>query len=369
MAKILFVASKDNNYYNFRSEFILELLRLGHQVVLVCPAGDKIQYFIDRGCRFVSNTIDRRGTNVFKDLRLIWQYIKIFRKENPDVVLAYTGKSSAYGGLACRLLNIPYIINNAGLLNPKYYNPIVGLVLEMLYRVSFCKAECMMYQNTEERDYLNKVLKNKIRYRDIPGSGVNLSVFQLAEYPQNDDKITFNFVGRIVKIKGITEFLDCAEHTKSKYANTRFVIYGAYDDERYRERIEELVKKEMIEYGGVQIDMKPYIAAAHAVIHPSYYEGMTNVVLEHSAMGRPSIGSNVAGVMDGIDDGETGFIFEVGNSKSLINTVEKFIQLPHEKKIEMGLAARKKMEQQFDRRIVTDIYIEEVNRIIQKTHK
>ena len=77
------------------------------------------------------------------------------------------------------------------------------------------------------------------------------------------------------------------------------------------------------------MDMKPYIASAHAVIHPSYYEGMTNVVLEHSAMGRPCIGSNIPGVREGIDDGKTGFLFEVKNVDSMVHAVEKFILLQH----------------------------------------
>ena len=111
--------------------------------------------------------------------------------------------------------------------------------------------------------------------------------------------------------------------------------------------------------------MKPYIETAHAVIHPSYYEGMTNVVLEHSAMGRPCIGSDIPGVRDGIDDGKTGFLFEVKNVNSMVAAIKKFIELPYEDKVKMGKAAREKMEREFDREIVSNIYVEEIGRILQ----
>ena len=221
----------------------------------------------------------------------------------------------------------------------------------------------MMYQNSEERDEINKLLKNKVHYRDIPGSGVNLKAFDLKEYPPNDDIVTFNFVARIVELKGINEFLKGVQIIKKKYPNTRFVIYGDYDDDSYRVRIGQLEKKGVIEYGGVQLDMKPFIQAAHAVIHPSHYEGMTNVVLEHSAMGRVCIGSDIPGVREGIEDGKTGYLFEVRNVKSMIKAMSKFLELSHEEKAAMGRAARLKMEREFDRNIVTKIYLEEIQKV------
>ena len=224
----------------------------------------------------------------------------------------------------------------------------------------------MMYQNKGERDIVNGLLKNKVHFRDLPGSGVNLNQFSFCEYPKSDEIITFNYVARIVKIKGIDELLECAKRVKSKYPNVRFVLYGDYDDDAYRQKVAVLEEKGIIEYGGVQMDMKPYIEAAHAVIHPSYYEGMTNVVLEHSAMGRPCIGSDIPGVREGIEDGKTGYLFKVKDVDSLVEAVEKFISLPLFDKEEMGRAARRKMEAEFSRDIVTNIYLEEIERILGK---
>ncbi len=363
MKKILLLSCKDNTFFNFRKELIMRLHDEGYEVVLSCPYGKKMDYFTERGCRFVDLEMDRRGTNVFKDLKLMSAYKKLIKAEKPDVVLTYTGKPSIYAGYICGRLKVPYIVNNAGLMETK---GLFDKFMKMLYWFGFRKAACLMFQNEQERDVIEGVLHNKVPYRRLPGSGVNLEEFQYKPYPENDDVVTFNYVARIVQLKGIDEFLACAKRVKEKHPNTRFVLYGDYDDDTYRARVEEYEKEGVVEYGGVQMDMKPCIEAAHAVIHPSYYEGMTNVVLEHSAMGRVCIGSDVPGVKDGIEDGHTGYVFKVRDVDSMVEAVEKFLALSHEEKVEMGKRAREKMEREFDRNIVTEIYLEEIKKIEER---
>lgn len=361
MSKIMLISPKDNNFYNFRSELILKLHEMGNEVILVCPYGKKIDFFTERGCRFIDVSMDRRGTSIINDLKLVRAYAQLLKVERPSVVLTYTSKPSIYAGFVCGIMKIPYIVNNAGLMETR---GLFDIFMKILYKIGWSKASCMMYQNTQERDVIQKIVGKKMHYRDIPGSGVNIEAFPFTEYPENDETITFNYVARIVQIKGIDEFLECARIVRKKHKNVRFVLYGDYDDEHYYTKVESLQKEGIVKYGGVQIDMKPYIASAHAVIHPSYYEGMTNVVLEHSSMGRPCIGSNIPGVREGIDDGKTGFLFEVKNVDSMVRAVERFLLLTHDEKKAMGRAARIKMETEFKREIVTDIYIQEINKII-----
>lgn len=364
--KILFLVNKDNVIYNFRRELTFELIGQGFDVYISCPYGKKLDYLTEKGIKHIDLPIDRRGTNIFKDIKLIYTYFKQIKKLKPDVVLAYTSKCCTYGGLVCQTLKIPYIVNNAGLIEVSSYNKIIGLVLDNLYRTGYKKAACMMYQNNRERDYLQNII-GKIHYRDIPGSGVNLNEFKFKEYPENDDIIRFNYVARIVDFKGINELLACAEKIKVKYPATEFVLYGDYDDDSYRVKVKELEEKGIVKYGGIQLDMKPCIEAAHCVIHPSYYEGLTNVILEHGAMGRPAIASDIPGCREAIDNGKSGYTFELKNVDDLVEKVEKFILLPHEEKVAMGKAAREKMEREFDRNIVTNIYMEEINNILKKT--
>lgn len=364
--KVMFLANKDNVLFNFRSEVILRVKELGCKVILSCPYGFKIDYFTERGCEFIHMDMNRRGTSVFEDLRLLKEYYKLIKKEKPDIVLTYTSKPSIYAGFICGLLHIPYIVNNAGLMETSGW---LEKIMKILYRIGFRKASCIMFQNDLEKDYINNLLKNRVYNRRIPGSGVNLNSFCYKPYPEEKDGIIFNYVARIVALKGINEFLECATRIKAKYRNVRFIIYGDYDDDIYRSKIQELEHKGIVEYGGIQMDMKPCIEKAHAVIHPSYYEGMTNVVLEHSAMGRVCIGSDIPGIREGIENGVTGYLFEVKNVDSMVNCVEKFINLPFEEKVTMGYKARQKMEKEFSRDIVVNTYVEEMSRIMNLRKK
>lgn len=359
--KVMLLSPKDYNFYNFRSELILKLVEMGYQVVLVCPYGNKIDFFTERGCRFIDITIDRRGKSVINDAKLMHTYKILFKKEKPDLVLTYTTKPSVYAGYVCGKMKIPCIINNAGLMETKGF---FWVFMRMLYYIGFRKATCIMFQNSRERDVVEKPFHYKVPYRDIPGSGVNLNAFPIAPYPEKTDRIIFNFVARIAELKGIDEYLTCAEHVKKTHPEAVFRIYGEYDDDCYKARIEDLGKKGIVEYCGILLDMKPAIAEAHAVIHPSHYEGMTNVILEHSAMGRPCIGSDIPGVREAIEDKKTGYLFPVMDVDGLIRVVESFLELPYEKKKQFGLAARKKVEKEFDRECVTAIYMEEIEKVL-----
>lgn len=364
MKRVLFLVNKDNVIYNFRKELAFALIEAGYEVYISSPYGKKIDLLIERGAKFVPMDIDRRGKNFIKDFKLIWDYYKQIKSVKPDIVLTYTTKCSTYGGMVCRFLGIPYIVNNAGMYREEDFGRIVWFVLKSLYRISYSHASCLMYQNSYERDTLNRIIKNKAHYRDIPGSGVNLKEFCFTEYPKDEKVIRFNYVARIMKIKGIDELLACAERIKEKYNNTEFVLYGDFDDDYYRKLVTDLETRNIVKYGGIQLDMKPCITQCHAVIHPSYYEGVTNVILEHGSMGRPAIASNIPGCREGIDENKSGYLFPLKDVDGLVAAVERFILLPHEEKVKMGRAAREKMEKEFDRNIVTNTYLEEISRVL-----
>lgn len=346
-----------------RKELIEKLLDLKFRVVLISPYGKAIDDFIDMGCAFYNISIDRRGTNILRDIKLIVKYWKIISRVKPDIVLTYTTKCSVYGGFVCSNLRIPYIVNNAGLIknNKKCF---LDYILLKLYKIGFNKAFCIMYQNEEERNIINSILEQKVHFRMIPGSGVNLERFSYSAYPNDNNRIIFNYVARIVEFKGINEFVKCAEIIKAMYPNSEFFIYGEYDDNNYKKVLSKYQKKGIIKYAGFKTDMIPYIEKAHAIIHASHYEGMANVILEHSAMGRVCIGSNIPGIKECIDDGITGYLFKVGDVDDLVSKVEKFIKLSIAQKKKMGIEARNRMVNYFDRNIVTNIYLEEISQCL-----
>lgn len=365
MTKIMVVCPKDGTFY-FRKELILRLHEMDYEVVLVGPYGDRIPFFEEKGIRFVNVNIDRRGTNAVNDLKLIKAYYSVFKREMPNVVLLYTTKCSVYGGLVASRLKIPYIVNNAGLIDTGNNKDLLSRILRILYKLGFRNASCMMYQNKGEHQAIEQLLGKKLHYRDIPGSGVNLEEYTFTEYPQSDSEIYFNTVGRVMESKGIKELIECARIIKKEYPYTHFRVFGDYVDDEIPKLVNSAEVDGIIEYKGVSKNIKPEIVAAHAIIHPSHYEGMANVILEHGAMGRPCIGSDVPGVMDGIEDGITGYVFHVRDAESMAIAVKRFIELPLSEKKKMGAAARRKMESQFNRDIVTDTYIQEIELITKR---
>ena len=362
MRKVVLVGPIIQNLVLFRAELIAQLQKSGYEITIITSGTSNI-IMPDDKIKIIDVGIDRRGTSISKDLKLCYNYYKILKQEKPDVVLTYTTKCSVYGGIACTLRKISYIVNNSGLYNKEDFSKVMWLVLKVLYKMGYSHTACMMYQNHYERDELNRILNHKVKYIDIPGSGVSLDKYYYSPYPSDNQGLVFNYVARIVNIKGINEYLACAKIIKSKYPQTVFRIFGSYDDDSYKQLVEDYVKNGYVEYCGPQSNMLPYVESCHAVIHPSYYEGMTNVVLEHSAVGRVCIASDIPGCREGIEDGVTGYLFEKKNVNQLVAAVEKFILLPLEEKAKMGRKARRKMEREFDRKIVTETYVKEIEKI------
>ncbi|HOA82196.1 MAG TPA: glycosyltransferase, partial [Defluviitaleaceae bacterium] len=204
--------------------------------------------------------------------------------------------------------------------------------------------------------------------RLTPGSGVNLKYHCFEEYPDSDNIIKFLFIGRIMKDKGIDELLEAAQKVKCMYPNVQFDLVG-YCEENYTKRLSDFENRGIIKYHGQQDDVHSFIKGAHAIIHPSYHEGMANVLLEAASTGRPVLASNIPGCRETFDEGVTGYGFEVRNTSALVNTIEKFIKLPYEDKKQMGIAGRVKVEHEFDRQIVVDCYMEEIGEILSRQNR
>ena len=270
-----------------------------------------------------------------------------------------TIKPNIYGGIACRLLKTPYISNITGLGTALENKGLLQKIIVHLYKISLRKAKCVFFQNTENQQFFidNNISVGKGRL--IPGSGVNLEHFQVLDYPASDT-IEFVFISRIMKEKGIEQYLEAAEYIKNKYPNTRFHICG-FCEEDYQDILEEMQSKGIIVYQGVLDDVREILKITHCTVHPTYYpEGMSNVLLESAACGRPVITTDRSGCREIVDDGVNGYLAKPKDTLDLIKKIEQFIALDFDKKKKMGLAGRKKVEKEFDRQIVVNAYMEEI---------
>lgn len=361
--RILVLANFGMGLYNFRKELLKELAGRNNDVYISLPNDKYVPKLQNLGCKFIETYLDRRGTNPIKDLKLLNFYIRTIKRIKPDIVLTYTIKPNVYGGIACGICKVPYLANITGLGTSVENKGLIQKITLGLYRIALKNAACTFFQNEPNRSFFisKNIIKNKTRL--IPGSGVNLEQHNFEEYPKDDGNVRFLFVGRIMKAKGIDELLEAAKKIKVQYSNVRFDLIGGIEED-YTEQLAELEKSGIVKYYGQQDNVHSFIKEANATILPSYHEGTANVLLETAASGRPVLASRVTGCIETYDEGTSGFGFEVKDVDCLTETIIRFINLPYNQKKAMGIAGRKKMENQFDRRIVINAYIEEIYNIL-----
>lgn len=357
--KILVLANNDIGLYKFRKE-LLEKLVEDNEIYICLPDGEFVSNLKDMGCKFIDCTLlDRHGTNPIKDIKLLMYYKKILGDINPNIVLTYTIKPNVYGGMACAGLNIPYVVNITGLGTAVENGGILQKITLALYKWGLRKAQKVFFQNTENRDFMLKHGVVSTQYDLLPGSGVNLSQYEMLDYPDGET-VEFAFIARVMKEKGIDQYLEAAEYIRNKYPQTRFHVCGFCED-NYKAKLEELSNKEVIIYHGLVTDMKEIYKKISCTVHPSYYpEGVSNVLLESAASGRPIITTRRSGCREVIDDEANGYIVAQRDSQDLIKKIEKFLNLSVAERKRMGQAGRKKVEREFNREIVIEKYMMEL---------
>lgn len=357
--KVLILANNSVGLYKFRKELLEALLCQNNEVYISIPKGDFVPEMEQMGCKFINTEISRHGTNPITDLLLIVQYKKIIKTVQPDIVFTYTIKPNVYGGFASQLCGVPYVANVTGLGSAVENGGILQKITLALYKVGLRGAQRVFFQNQANLDFM---LAHGIKPKSfalIPGSGVNLERFAPLPYPQNDDTVHFVFISRIMREKGIDQYLDAAQHYAGK--NCVFHVCGFCEAE-YQGKLDELAKAGVVVYHGMVRDVKTVLKDVHCTIHPSFYpEGISNVLLESCACARPIITTDRSGCREVIDDGVNGFVVKQRDSQDLIEKIEKFLALTHEQKLKMGEAGRAKVEREFNRQIVVDVYLKELS--------
>ena len=364
MKKILILANSSGGLYDFRNELILKLLS-EYEVVVSLPDEVKTKELEEEGCRVIHTPINRHGVNPAEDFRLLLKYRRLLKTEKPDLVLTYTIKPNIYGGFACRMRKVPYICTITGLGTTFQKQGILLDLIKNMYRGGLKKAECIFFQNEENMHIFEK---NRIRGKNsvlVSGSGVNLDRHCLEEYPRCEET-TFLYVGRMMREKGTLELLDAAAKLAS--SNVKFQLLG-YCDEDLKEQLDEAENKGLIQQLGFDPNVHEYIRQASALVLPTYHEGMSNVLMEASATGRPVIATNISGCKEIFDEGITGFGCKPKDSNSLIEALQKFLALSIEERAQMGRKAREKMEKEFDRTYVVEHYYKECCKILTDKNK
>lgn len=348
--KIMLITNHSYMLYRFRRELISELMK-ENEVILAMPFVGHEDDFKAMGLKCIETKLDRRGINPVKDMKLIGAYFDILKSEKPDLVITYSIKPNIYAGFACGRLKIPFCTNVQGLgtaFQSKWLAPVVTL----LYKMSFRKVRTVFFENEANADeFCRRRIVAKEKQVVLQGAGINLESYSCHEYPENSDRTHFLYLGRIMKEKGMDELFSAVERLHSEGYEFILDLVGFFEDE-YKERVEQLQEKGIVVFHGFQSEPRPFYAASDCVVMPSYHEGMSNVLLEASAMGRAVITTDIPGCREAVDDGKTGILCKVMDSDSLYIAMKRYIEMPRAERIEMGKCARKKMEREFDKKRV-----------------
>lgn len=349
MKKIIVITNHSYMLWQFRRELI-EALMKEQEVVLSMPFVGHERDFQNMGINCIETDIDRRGINLKTDLKLVNTYYRMLKAEKPDCVITYSIKPNIYAGFMCGILRIPFYANVQGL-GTAFQKKGLAWFVTLLYKLSFRKVNKVFFENEAnawefQKRHIISVEKQKV----LHGAGINLEYYACQPYPHNSS-VHFLYLGRIMKEKGMDELFAAVQRLHEEGEKFILDLVGFFEDE-YKEQVEQLQEDGIAVFHGFQEEPRPFYVAADCVVLPSYHEGMSNVLLEAAATGRPLITSNIPGCREAVEHKKSGFLVRVKDSDSLYKAMKCFLKLPPRKREAMGQAGRKKMEQEFRKEVV-----------------
>lgn len=349
--RIVILANQSGGLYDFRKDLMIALQEKA-EVYAVVPHNDRWDELQALADRVIELPIDRRGMNPARDAKLLGQYRAILKRLCPDLVLTYTIKPNIYGGLACRELHIPYAVNITGLGSAIENGGWLKRFVLTLYKPVLAGAKVVFFENARNRDTLAAAgVVPQGRDVVLNGAGVNLEDYPSQPYPL-EGTVRFLFVGRVMHEKGVDELFAAAKRMKQTYGDgVEFHIVGSFE-EGYKPLMDELEQTGVVKYHGYQSDMKHFYVMADCVVLPSYHEGMSNVLLEAAASGRPLITSDIPGCREAVEPGVSGYLCPARDADALYAAMRQFLELPPAQRAAMGCRGRERMERQFGKATV-----------------
>lgn len=344
MKKILVITNHSYMLYRFRLELLQELAK-SCEVVLSMPFVGHEDDFKTMGFRCIETNVDRRGINPKTDFALLRTYRKLIKEENPDLVITYSIKPNIYGGIACTSQNIPFCANVQGL-GTAFQKPLIAWFVTRLYRYAFRRVRTVFFENeANAKEFRDRGILTSDRQTVLHGAGISLERYPLSPYPENDVP-HFLYLGRIMKEKGIDELLSACKKLHEEGLAFHLDLVGFFEDD-YQSQVDELVSLGIATFHGFQENPLPYYRNSNCVVLPSYHEGMSNVLLEAAATGRPVITSDIPGCREAVEENRSGYLVKVKDAGSLLDTMKAFLALSADAQREMGLLGRAKMEKEF----------------------
>jgi lipopolysaccharide/colanic/teichoic acid biosynthesis glycosyltransferase len=353
--KILIITNHSYMLYRFRLELI-EKLAEEHEVILSMPFVGHEEDFQKLGLRCIETKLERRGMNPIKDYSLIKEYRLQLKEIQPDLVITFSIKPNIYAGWLCGQERIPYAAVVQGL-GSAFERPFISRLVSLLYRTALRKAMVVFFENeTDAKFFVEKNLVSFAKIKVLPGAGVNLENYEYKPYPKNE-LFRFAYIGRIMREKGISELFEACQRLRDKGYKFILDMVGFYEDELkddYKKEVDRQVIQGHVNDHGFKEDPRPYYDMADCIVMPSYHEGMSNVVLEAAAMGRPVITTDIPGCREAVDDKVSGLLVKLRDTDSLTEAMESVLKMSRKERTAMGVKGREKMEECFDKKKVVE---------------
>ena len=351
------------NIFNFRLDLINELKKNNYKVIAVSPTDIYTKKLIDLGIDHYPIKINQRGTNPISDIGLIINYKKLFSKIKPDLILSYTIKPNIYGNIAAQYLGIPVINNISGLGTMFIKNYFYTILAKILYTISLRYTNWVFFQNNDDLNLFRKSkIVNNLNSSVIMGSGVNTKKFYFNRLHNTGKK--FLFPARLIKDKGIFEFLKSAKNITKEYPEIEFLIAGQlnYNNADFDENeLNKWLKYKQIKYVGDCTDMISLYKSVDVVVLPSYREGLSKTLIEAASMSLPIITTNVPGCKDVVKHNFNGLLVRKKSVSDLTEKIIQMYQFKSKKRLEFGANGRIVSVEKFDSKIITSHYIQKIS--------
>lgn len=363
---ILITANASWNLINFRKSLIERLIGQGHRVTALAPVDAHSDSVRALGCKLIPLKMNNKGTSPLEEVRLFLSILKTLKRERPDAVLSYTIKNNIYSALAGRILKIPMLPNVTGLGFVFQGHSLITPIVRRLYRTAFANAPFVFFQNDDDQRYfVNAGIVDMEQAVLLPGSGIDLDRFRSDPKEKAPAPPVFLLVARMLKDKGVGEFVEAARRIRARGLDAEFQLLGFLDVQNpsaiTRETMDSWTAEGIVKYLGTTSDVRPYLKAADCIVLPSWYrEGTPRTLLEAGAMSRPIVTTNTPGCRDTVENGVNGYLVEPRNVNELTERLCDIIAMSPDARRRMGAASRKRMETRFDERIVIDAYLRHI---------
>ncbi len=361
--RVLIAVNTTWNIFNFRQGLVRGLIDAGHEVHVLAPRDEYVARVEALGCQVHHLELAARSTNPLGEWHLMRAFRRHYRQLKPDVVLHYTIKPNIYGSMAARKLGIPAVCNVAGLGTVFGKQNLVTRIAKGLFKSAFRWPVKIFFQNSEDQDlFVTHKLVKAEKTEVLPGSGVDLQRFQPQPRPEGGPLI-FLFLGRLLREKGITDYVEAARILRQEGLEAEFHLLGKADpkakDAISEQELAAWKQEGLIVHRGHSDRVEDELATADAVVLPTYYkEGTPRSLLEAAAMGLPLIATDTAGCRAVVEPGRNGFLCEPQNPVDLAHQMRRLLALSPSERASFGRVARHTAETRFDEQLVVNRYLE-----------